>query len=95
MIFLCSYDIPSSKEGDRRRARLARFLEKYGLRVQYSVFELDIEPEKMPPLYREMEAFLKLDEDSLRIYTLCAQCAPRVVKIGRGASVERDGFLAF
>jgi len=95
MIFLCSYDIPSDKAGDRRRARLARFLEKYGLRVQYSVFELDIQPEKMPGLYREMADFLNMEEDSLRIYTLCAQCAPRVVKIGRGANVERDGFLAF
>lgn len=47
MLFLISYDIPSSTSGDRRRARLARYLEGIGLRVQMSVFELDISPEKL------------------------------------------------
>ncbi len=33
--FVMCYDIPE----DRKRARLARLCERYGVRVQYSVFE--------------------------------------------------------
>jgi CRISPR-associated endonuclease Cas2 len=47
MLFLVSYDLPSSQSGDRRRARLARYLQSVGIRVQWSVFELDIDPQKL------------------------------------------------
>jgi len=41
MLILVSYDIPN----DRRRVKIAKTLEDFGDRVQYSVFECDLEQE--------------------------------------------------
>ncbi|MFE4108590.1 CRISPR-associated endonuclease Cas2, partial [Almyronema epifaneia] len=43
MLVLVVYDIPD----DKRRTKLATFLEGYGRRVQYSVFECFMSLEKM------------------------------------------------
>jgi hypothetical protein len=55
MFYLVTYDIPSSGSGDRRRTQLAKRLEGFGLRVQYSVFEIEISPERLPAIIEELE----------------------------------------
>jgi CRISPR-associated protein Cas2 len=37
-LYLCTYDVASDKEGDKRRARLYELLRDHGEHVQYSVF---------------------------------------------------------
>jgi CRISPR-associated protein Cas2 len=46
-LHLAAYDVSS----DKRRRRLARVLERFGTRVQFSVFEVWLEP-KMIPRFR-------------------------------------------
>lgn len=55
------YDVPD----DRRRTKLAKLLEGFGDRIQYSVFVVDISPSRLMRLKDSATALLKLDEDSV------------------------------
>lgn len=93
MLYLVSYDLPSTRQGDRRRSRLARYLEGIGLRVQWSVFELDIDPRQLDKVCAEIEQRIDEKEDSVRIYTICGTCAGRQLRLGKHAPVERQAVL--
>lgn len=89
MLYLVSYDIPS----DRRRVKLARHLEDYGQRVQYSVFELEVSPEVFQRVKTEMSDLLNLEEDNIRVYPICAACARNVGKVGTAVEYAREEYL--
>ena len=72
------YDIPD----DKRRTRLAKFLEGYGRRVQYSVFECFITLDEMRLLYAKVKTKVKLDEDNVRFYWLSPEAASNVLTLG-------------
>jgi len=93
MFYLVTYDLPSSPGGDRRRARLAKRLAGLGLRVQFSVFELELAPEKLPAVAMELESLLDLKEDSLRIYPFCGTCREKMVRLGTEAPCEHGPLL--
>jgi CRISPR-associated protein Cas2 len=95
MLYLVSYDIPSDKTGQRRRNRLAKYLESLGLRVQYSVFELTIDPARIDLIVREITDLIDAEHDSVRIYTCCASCAARVVRVGKEAVCEHQDLLVW
>ncbi len=85
MLYLISYDISV----DRRRTRIAKILEGFGQRVQYSVFECDLEARHYQALWRKLARTIQPDEgDSLRIYRLCAACVGTIAVIGAGPPVE-------
>ena len=58
------YDIPDNK----RRTKLAHFLEGYGRRVQFSVFECFISLEQMRKLHQAITKKVKAEEDNVRFY---------------------------
>jgi len=59
------YDIVSNK----RRLKLAKVLEGFGLRVQRSCFEVDLEKSNYQTLIRELEDFYDPDQlDNIIIY---------------------------
>ncbi len=68
-ILVC-YDTPSTK----RRNKISAHLEKYGVRVNYSVFEILISDAKLKKLEAELSKILKPKEDSLRLYSICENC---------------------
>lgn len=79
MFYIVSYDIPD----DKRRNNVAKVLLDFGDRVQYSVFECimdDVLREKMTSRLRKI---IK-EEDSIRIYTLCAKCEKTIMVMGSG-----------
>ncbi|WP_129678148.1 CRISPR-associated endonuclease Cas2 [Candidatus Chloroploca sp. Khr17] len=85
MLYLISYDISI----DRRRTRIAKILEGFGQRVQYSVFECDLEASQYQALWKKLARTIQPDEgDNLRIYRLCATCASTIAVIGSGPPVE-------
>lgn len=63
MHLLVTYDISNTKN----RTKLSTLLEGYGLRVNYSVFELDIKQKNLDILLMQMEVLLG-KHDSLRVY---------------------------
>jgi len=84
MLIVVSYDVPD----DRRRNRIAAALEDFGTRVQYSVFECRLDPEPLERLRQRLLREMSAAEDSVRIYRLCAECAPRLEIHGRGKGTE-------
>jgi CRISPR-associated protein Cas2 len=58
---LIAYDIPD----DKRRTRLSKILGKYGDRLQYSVFVVDIGPARLMRLKDEITDILSPNEDSV------------------------------
>lgn len=79
MRVLVSYDISD----DKRRYKVAKIIEGYGYRVQYSVFECDLETPKLAELSRRLRPLVNpKSEESIRFYQLCADCAPKVKVIG-------------
>lgn len=73
---LVTYDI----ENDRRRMKIHKLLEGYGLAVQYSVFECFISEEDYAGMCLRLQKLLdpKHPIDSVRYYVLCRNCVERV-----------------
>ena len=68
---LITYDIAD----DKRRTKISSILEKYGKRVNESVFECELkEAVKKEILIKELIKKLNIKTDSLRIYNICDNC---------------------
>jgi CRISPR-associated protein Cas2 len=78
--FLLTYDM----RDDRRRNRIARLMESLGERVQGSVFEAYLTPDELQKIFTKSQKIMKLQEDSLRVYTICEACRPRLKTLGQG-----------
>jgi len=78
--YVVSYDVGD----DRRRLRVARVLEGYGLRVQRSVFECYLGPAHVGRLRQRLARAIDPQEDSVRLYRLCEMCRRQVEVLGRG-----------
>ncbi|MFC1960714.1 CRISPR-associated endonuclease Cas2 [Chloroflexota bacterium] len=87
--FLITYDIPN----DRRRTKIADLLEDYGRRVQYSVFEAWLDDKMRQDMIREIKSLVQEEEDSVRLYRLCAACRGKVIVIGQGELPEPPGLV--
>lgn len=79
MFYLITYDIIN----DKRRTKLSTLLEKYGTRVNYSVFECELTQRKLDKLLAEIELkkLLHKEHDSLRFYHVCKNCAPKCFEV--------------
>lgn len=77
--YLISYDLAD----DKRRNKVAKALEGYGTRVQYSVFELWLSKAQLVKLRARLERLVK-EEGSIRVYALCAACQKARVVLGEG-----------
>lgn len=86
-MYLISYDISN----DKRRRKIAKTIENYGKRVQYSVFECDLEKDRMKELYAILAENMKEDPDgSIRIYNICENCLKKVSIIGQVEETFED-----
>jgi len=76
-LWVIAYDSPSTK----RRRKLAKLLEGYGVRMQWSVFECRLRPHQLHTLRQRLERIAEQD-DSLRLWALPARAA-EPVQLGR------------
>lgn len=74
MLTLVAYDISDPK----RLARIAKYCEDFGGRVQYSVFELRLSQELFEQFWQGL--LKRIDEKTDRVvaYRICRDCARRV-----------------
>ena len=78
-MYLVSYDITSN----RRRRKIANILENYGKRIQYSVFECDLDEQRYRKLYGEIvRETADMEDGSVRFYYICGNCVPKMRLIG-------------
>ena len=86
-LHLIRYDVAS----DKRRTRVAARLEDHGVRVQFSVFEVEIAEPALSKLLGKLRDMIDGSTDSIRGYPLCQRCRGSVVVVGKGpAAGERE-----
>lgn len=79
MRYVISYDIAD----DKRRRLVARIMEGYGYRVQYSVFECDLNKTQLRALKSALRPLVKkLEMDSVRFYALPADALDMLEVLG-------------
>lgn len=78
MMVVVMYDIPD----DKRRSKVATFLEGYGRRVQKSVFECFVSLSEMQRLCDQVQKRVKVPDDNVRFYWIAADALPRTLTIG-------------
>jgi CRISPR-associated protein Cas2 len=81
MHYLVAYDIVHS----RRRRKVMEALKDYGLRVQYSVFECDLNPPGAAAMAERILKLINPRKDRVHIYPLCDACFFRSESLGREA----------
>ncbi len=73
MLVLVTYDVRTGEPGgDRRLRAVAKLCRDFGQRVQYSVFEIEVEPADWTRLKARLETVIDPRTDSLRYYHLGA-----------------------
>jgi CRISPR-associated protein Cas2 len=84
MLTVIAYDIAD----DQRRVRIGTLLEDYGTRVNYSVFECELEREEFARLQEQLAELIDDAEDRLVFYRLCESCRVRRATMG---AIEKHG----
>ena len=88
---LVSYDMETLTQAGRRRLRrIAKACRDFGQRVQFSVFECEVDPAQWVALRARLVAEIDPDTDSLRFYFLGANWRRRVEHIGAKPATDFD-----
>lgn len=94
MLVLVSYDVRmENKAGRRRLRRVARACQDWGQRVQYSVFECEVNPAQWTVLRNRLLLEIDAEADSLRFYFLGAEGRRRVEHVGAKPVLDPRGPL--
>ena len=94
MMVLVTYDVAVSDPGGAKRLRkVAKACRDWGQRVQFSVFEIEVDPAQWVALKATLESIIKPDCDSLRYYHLGANWQKRVEHIGAKPATDLNGPL--
>ncbi|WP_345793073.1 CRISPR-associated endonuclease Cas2 [Thauera sp. JM12B12] len=94
MMVLVSYDVStSSASGERRLRRLAKACRDYGQRVQYSVFEIEVDYAQWTFLKNRLCELIDPEQDSLRFYYLGKSWQSKVEHVGAKPALDLNGPL--
>lgn len=94
MLVLVTYDVNTLEEGGKRRLRrIARACEDFGQRVQFSVFEIEVDPAQWTRLKARLERTINPEHDSLRYYYLGANWTRRIEHVGAKPATDLHGPL--
>ncbi|ESR22542.1 CRISPR-associated endonuclease Cas2 [Lutibaculum baratangense] len=94
MLVLVTYDVRTSEPGGAARLRrVAKACRDVGQRVQYSVFEIEVDPVQWVKLKARLEAIIDPRSDSLRYYHLGAKGQRRVEHVGAKPATDLEGPL--
>ncbi|MCB8840643.1 CRISPR-associated endonuclease Cas2 [Aurantimonas sp. VKM B-3413] len=94
MLVLVTYDVRTSDPGGARRLRrIAKACRDFGQRVQYSVFEIEVDPAAWVKLKVRLEAIIDPAADSLRYYHLGANWHRKVEHVGAKPAADLGGPL--
>ncbi len=94
MLVLVSYDVATiDSEGRRRLRRVAKTCTDFGIRVQNSVFECNVDPAQWATLKSRLLKEYAPDQDSLRFYYLGRNYQHRVEHAGAKPAVDVEGPL--
>ena len=94
MLVLVSYDVCTIDLSGRRRLRhVAKTCENYGIRVQNSVFECNVDQAQWTALKARLLDIFDPETDSLRFYFLGNSYRQRIEHQGAKPAVDVEGPL--
>ena len=94
MLVLVTYDVNTETAAGRKRLRnVAKECERYGQRVQNSVFECIIDASQCKLLKSVLEDIIDKEKDSLRFYYLGNAYQTKIEQFGKKRRYEPEGIL--
>ncbi len=94
MLVVVSYDVSTkTNTGKKRLRKVAETCLDYGVRVQNSVFECNVDPAQWEELKNELLKIYKKEEDSLRFYYLGANWQRRLEHFGKASNFNLEDLL--
>jgi len=88
-MLLLTYDISD----DKVRSEFSNFIQKYGQRVQYSVYKIKNSRRLLDNISVEIEkTFIKKfkNTDSVYVFMICDACQKRVLKFGSATYEDKE-----
>ncbi|RMG41429.1 MAG: CRISPR-associated endonuclease Cas2 [Candidatus Dadabacteria bacterium] len=85
---IVAYDIADP----RRLTKVAKVMEDYGVRVQKSIFEVELKRRIFNEMKRRIERIIDAEQDSVKYYPLCSKCRNTldVIGLGQVLNYEKD-----
>ncbi|MDD4318612.1 MAG: CRISPR-associated endonuclease Cas2 [Victivallaceae bacterium] len=78
MLRLVAYDIADSS----RLRKVANLCENYGIRIEYSVFECDLDDSQFVAFWEQLHDLINEKEDKIIAYRICAGCVSCINSAG-------------
>ena len=70
--------------------KVAKLCERYGIRVQNSVFEMLVEPAQFVQIKNELEKIIDPQTDSIRFYRLGSKWETKIETMGLEKGIKQD-----
>ena len=91
MMVLVTYDVDfSDHKGAKRLRKVAKICERFGVRVQNSVFEMIVDPTQLTQIKLEIKHTIDEEADSVRIYNLGSKWNNKIETIGTEKGFVQD-----
>ena len=91
MMIIVSYDVDfSDSQGAKRLRKVAKICERYGVRVQNSVFETLVDPVKLTELKTSLAEVIDSEADTIRFYNLGSKWESKIETMGKDKGFKQD-----
>ena len=91
MLHIVAYDIRNPK----RLKKIAKLCLDYGVRVQFSIFEFDLEPSLTMQFIREIDSIIDPRSDKVMIIPVCSSCRKNIRLLGQATPFSLPDFYCF
>lgn len=92
MLLLITYDVNTTTlDGEKRLRKVAKLCEKYGIRVQNSVFEVLVDGAQLVKLKAQLEKLIDRENDSVRFYKLGNSYEHKIETMGKTPLIQTGG----
>ncbi len=94
MMVIISYDVDFTEtQGAKRLRKVAKICERYGVRVQNSVFETIVDSVQLTALKSELINVIDMERDTVRFYNLGNKWNSKIDTIGKDKGFRQDDVL--
>ena len=94
MMVLVTYDVDFTQpKGAKRLRKVAKLCERYGVRVQNSVFEMLVDSAKLAQIKVSLSEIIDMKADSVRFYRLGSKWETKIETMGLEKGIRQDAPL--
>lgn len=94
MMVLVTYDVDFTQpKGAKRLRKVAKLCERYGVRVQNSVFEMLVDPAQLAQIKVSLSEIIDMKADSVRFYRLGSKWETKIETMGLEKGIQQDAPL--